>query len=132
MRNILKLLLISLICCAIPTALRAESKSPAIEFEQQQIDMGTLHAKNGKADFTFDFVNKGDAPLVIISATASCGCTQPKYPDAPLAPGQKGTISVSYNPMGKCGEVSSTITLRTNDKKHKKVVLRLKGTVVPE
>ncbi len=122
----------AIMCLVLEPAAFAAGKGPNIEFEQKQIDMGTLHAKKGKVDFQFAFANTGDAPLVIVSANASCGCTHPKYPEAPIQPGQKGIVAVSYNPQGKRGEVSSTVTLRTNDKKHKRVVLRLKGAVVPD
>lgn len=130
-KTILHALIAALMCIGAITPALAGGKSPDIEFETKQIDMGDLPASKGKAAFEFDFVNQGDAPLVIISAAASCGCTQPKFPEAPVAPGQKGTIKVSYNPQGRRGEVSSTVTVRTNDKKHKKVVLRLKGCVIP-
>lgn len=126
------MLIAALMCIGACAPALAEGKGPSIEFEKKQIDMGNLHAGKGKAAFEFEFVNQGDAPLVIISASASCGCTKPKYPEAPVQPGQKGTIKVSYDPQGRRGDVSSTVTLRTNDKKHKKVVLRLKGCVIPE
>lgn len=79
----------------------------------------------------FPFVNDGDTPLVIISATASCGCTQPKYPTEPIKPGKKGVIKVTYLPQGRPGEFDKLIKVRTNAKNGKKVSLKITGVVVP-
>ena len=55
------------------------------------------------------------APLVINQAVASCGCTVPSYPKAPIKPGEKGEIKITYNGKGKFpGHFKKTITIRTN------------------
>ena len=65
----------------------------------------------------FTFTNVGDAPLVINQAIASCGCTIPSYTKAPIQPGQKGQIKVTYNGEGKFpGHFKKSITVRTNAK----------------
>jgi hypothetical protein len=59
----------------------------------------------------------GQAPLVINQVVASCGCTVPKYEKKPIAPGQQGTINVTYNGKGKFpGHFKKSITVRTNGK----------------
>ena len=52
---------------------------------------------------------------------------------SPVQPGKKGVIKVTYNQKGRPGEFSKTITVRTNAKegKYKKVVLKIKGNVIP-
>ena len=55
--------------------------------------------------------------LVINQIVASCGCTIPNYDKRPIAPGQKGTIDVTYNGTGKFpGHFKKSITVRTNGK----------------
>ena len=66
---------------------------------------------------TFTFTNVGKAPLVINQVVASCGCTIPRYDKRPIAPGQKGSIDVTYNGTGKFpGHFKKSITVRTNGK----------------
>ena len=48
-------------------------------------------------------------------AVASCGCTIPSYTKAPIKPGEKGEIKVTYNGTGAFpGHFKKTITVRTN------------------
>ena len=61
------------------------------------------------------YTNVGDKPLIINQALASCGCTVPKYTKAPVAPGQKGQIEVTYKSDGTWpGHFKKSITVRTN------------------
>jgi hypothetical protein len=54
-----------------------------IEFEKTEVNMGNL-TQHHPDTATFIFKNTGDTPLVIYSAEASCGCTQPGYPKEPV------------------------------------------------
>lgn len=132
MKSLLKILFLTVFGLCLASQAMAAENSPEIKFEQTRIKMGTIQEKDGKVNLEFPFVNVGKTPLVIISATASCGCTQPKFTEDPINPGQSGVVKVSYNPSGKRGEVSSTVTIRTNDPGHKKVILRITGTVIPK
>ncbi|MDE6267405.1 MAG: DUF1573 domain-containing protein [Muribaculaceae bacterium] len=100
-----------------------------IRFTDKSHSFGTIREADGPVTVEFPFVNTGDAPLVIISAVASCGCTSPEYPRKPVQPGESGVIKVTYNPAGRPGEFSKTVTVRTPDKK---VKLRIKGNVIPK
>jgi len=54
--------------------------------------------KQGKpVTFLFTFKNTASKPAVVENAEADCGCTKPEYPKEPIAPGQTGTIKVTYN-----------------------------------
>lgn len=105
--------------------------APAIEFAVQQHDFGTIAEKGGPVSHEFVFTNTGDAPLMIIKASASCGCTRPDYPKQPVKPGQKAKVKVTYLPEGRPGEFEKTITVKTNAKKKRTVTLRIKGFVTP-
>lgn len=115
---------------ALLFALAAAAAGPQIKFETQKQDFGTVRQSDPQVTLTYEFTNTGDEPLVIISAKASCGCTRPHYPDAPIAPGEKGKITLKFNPRNQFGEISKSVTVRTNDKKHKKLTLRLSGVVI--
>ena len=108
----------------------AEKKvGPQISFLEKTYNFGMVSEKGGPVSHDFEFTNTGDEPLVIISATASCGCTRPTYPTAPIAPGKKGKIKVTFLPDGRPGEFVKAIKVRTNADNSKKVSLAIKGTV---
>ncbi len=73
------------------------------------------------------FTNTGEVPLVIASIKSSCGCTIPKKPTQPIAPGKKGTIEVAYD-TNRIGGFSKSITILSNAKTPRKVI-RIKGVV---
>ncbi len=104
------------------------------EFAEKSHDFGIVKEEKGKVSHEFTFKNTGDKPLVIISATASCGCTMPDYPKEPIKPGKSGKIKVTYNPSGRPGAFDKSIKVRINgsDKKSSKITLKITGTVVPK
>ncbi len=100
-----------MLVCGIVYA-QAQAK---IKFEKLTHDFGTFVESENVQKCTFTFTNVGDKPLVINQAVASCGCTVPKYTKTPVQPGEKGTISVTYNGRGRFpGHFKKTITVRTN------------------
>ena len=88
-----------------------------IKFDKTTHDFGTMPVDTGAVACTFTFTNKGNAPLVIHQAIASCGCTVPTYTRMPVKPGEKGKLDVTYNGTGKFpGRFKKSITVRTNAK----------------
>ena len=132
--KILTLLLAAVCVLGGAFSVRAEKKpNPGIQFTEKEYDFGTFKEEKGKVSHEFEFTNTGNAPLLILSASASCGCTRPDYPTHPVKPGKSGTIKVTYNPAGRPGEFTKTITVRTNIKgKGKKVTLKIRGNVIPK
>ena len=94
----------------------AMAQKPAeIKFDKLTHDFGTFSEKNPVVSYTFTYTNVGELPLVINQAVASCGCTVPEYTKTPIKPGEKGTLTVTYNGKGKFpGHFKKTITVRTN------------------
>ena len=131
MRNIFASVLAAGVLLAASAAKPAGE--PAIEFAETVHDFGTIAEDGGSVSCEFPFTNTGDAPLLIVNASASCGCTRPGYPKNPVAPGKSGKIKVTYIPKGRPGEFNKTVTVRTNikDKDRKKVTLRITGFVSP-
>lgn len=97
---------------------------------ENTIDYGTVTKEGDNGIRIFEFTNTGDAPLIIKSANASCGCTVPTKPTEPIQPGKTGKIEVKYN-MNP-GPIRKTITVETNavNVESGKVVLHIKGLVV--
>ena len=65
-------------------------------------------------EFSYRFKNTGSLPLVISNATASCGCTVPEKPEAPIKPGETGYIKVKFNSAGRVGVAHKTVTVTSN------------------
>ena len=116
----------------LPAAVMAFAQEPAITFEDTSHDFGTIAEDGGNVTHEFKFTNTGDAPLMIVNASASCGCTRPSYPKKPVAPGKTDKIKVTYVPVGRPGEFVKTVTVKTNVNKQKTIKLKIKGTVVPK
>ncbi len=86
---------------------------PSFAFTEETHDFGTI--KEGEVvEHLFKFKNTGDAPLIISSATASCGCTVPVWPKEPVAVGEEGEIQVRFNSKGKPGIQNKTVTITAN------------------
>jgi hypothetical protein len=108
-----KIIMVALMLCSM-TALMAQ-KPAQIKFDKTTHDFGTFPESEPKVTCVFTFTNIGEQPLVINQAIASCGCTVPEYTKAPVKPGEKGEIKVTYNGTGKFpGYFKKSITVRTN------------------
>jgi len=89
------------------------ANAPAFKFEKEVYDFGEI--KEGeKVTYDFKFKNIGNSPLIISSATATCGCTIPDYPKEPVAPGAEGVIQVVFNSAGKPGMQNKIVSITAN------------------
>ncbi|MFM2134785.1 MAG: hypothetical protein RL021_185 [Bacteroidota bacterium] len=86
---------------------------PVITFDTTRHDFGSV-VDGEKVNFSFHFVNTGNADLIIRHCQASCGCTVPEWPKDPVAPGKEGYISVTFDSKGKSGMVNKTVTIIAN------------------
>ena len=92
---------------------KPEGPLPSFGFEQVDHDFGTIN-DGDIVEKIFKFTNTGDAPLIISNATATCGCTVPKWPKEPIAVGESGEIQVRFNSRNKVGIQNKTITITAN------------------
>mgnify|MGYP001446677465 CR=1 FL=1 len=76
-------------------------------------DFGIIQ-QGDSPEFTFTFENTGNEPMIISNAKGSCGCTVPKWPKEPIAPGEYGEISVKFNSKNKKGSQNKTVTITAN------------------
>lgn len=98
-------------------------------WSETSFDFGKIK-QNVPATHEFTFVNKGNAPLVISSVQASCGCTVAEYSKEPVAPGQRGFVKATYN-AAKGGVFTKTVTINSNTDQSV-ITLTIKGEVVGE
>mgnify|MGYP000561625737 CR=1 FL=1 len=104
-------------------------KFPVITFTEKEFDFGTID-QGTKVEHVFKFKNTGDAPLVIVNAKSSCGCTVPTYPKEPVAPGAEAELLVKFNGSGK-NQVSKTVTITANTESGKETI-KIKAFVNPK
>lgn len=97
----MKQILYLLIAVSAATATFAQAKAP-LEFKESKFNFGKV--KQGvPVTHTFAFKNTSDQPVVIESASATCGCTTPEYPKGAIAKGATGKIKVTYNAATMAG-----------------------------
>lgn len=106
-------------------------QAPVMTFDKTTHDFGKFNEADGRVTTTFTFTNEGMVPLVLTNVRASCGCTTPKWTREPIEPGQKGEITVTYNPAGRPGRFQKTVTITSNATEPSKR-LYIKGEVIPK
>ncbi len=101
-----------------------------ISFEKKVHDYGTIEFKSD-GTYEFVFTNTGDQPLIITTCKGSCGCTVPKWPKEPIAPGESKAIKVKYA-TNRVGPFTKSVTVNSNSKDNPKVTLKITGKVNPQ
>lgn len=103
-------------------------KEPAIKFDTELIDLGTLTDSNSKKTVEFTFRNTGKGKLVILNIDTGCGCTQAEFPKDFIKPGATGKIRVTFDAKkSHAGDFVQTIRVTTNIKSHPMAFLRIQG-----
>jgi hypothetical protein len=83
---------------------------------------------NKSIDIVWRFKNIGKNPLVIESATASCGCTVPEKPEKPIAPGEEGAIKATFNGSG-AGTILKQVYVKGNLNEKREMILSFTGEI---
>ena len=91
-------------------------------------DFGDIKESGGAVSHAFTVVNNGELPLVISRVVPTCGCTTPEWTKEPIAPGKSGEIKVTYDPSGRPGPFTKTISVYSNGKTGN-YVLTIQGNV---
>ncbi len=110
---------------AAPTG-STDPNAAIMTFDSKEHDYGTIE-QDASGVYLFMFTNTGKEPLVIKEARGSCGCTVPKWPHNPIAPGQEDTVKVTYD-THRIGVFQKTVTI-TSNAKESPLVLSIKGKV---
>jgi len=99
------------------TAAQSKKAEDFIKFKEIKYNFGKI--KQGTpVTHDFEFTNITGAPVIIETATASCGCTTPVWPKAPVGKGASDKITAGFN-AAAAGPFS------------KEIYIRVKGADVP-
>ena len=101
---------------------------PKIALDRDSFDFGEIK-QHESVIAEFILKNVGNAPLIIRSVKASCGCTVIDWPNDPIMEGDDTIIKVTFNSGERRGFQSKTVSLITNDVPSIKV-LKITGTVL--
>lgn len=102
-------------------------KKTAISWKITEVDLGEI-VQNKPITVEFEFSNSGDAPIIISSVQASCGCTSTDYVKTPILPGEKTRIKAVFNAAAK-GSFKKQVTVVTSAEELPKT-LSFSGTVI--
>jgi hypothetical protein len=81
---------------AVPPSAPVVKPTDLVEFKEVVHDFGKI--KQGvPVTYDFAFKNISKQPVVIESATASCGCTTPVKPEKPVAKGKSDVVKAGFN-----------------------------------
>lgn len=128
MNRIYLTLAVSAIFCM--SAAYGQDNGSTLHFDDQSWNFGTIAETDGKVSHRFEFTNTGTAPLIIESASVSCGCTSPSYPRDPVMPGKKSYIEVTYDPTNRPGFFLNKIIVKSGKGRNTNTI-SITGTVTP-
>ncbi|MCL2290397.1 MAG: DUF1573 domain-containing protein [Bacteroidetes bacterium] len=90
-----------------------QANMPIIQFENLTYNFGKV-IQGEMLSYTFHFRNVGKSSLLISGIEASCGCTTSVPPRAPIQPGEKGEVKITFDSKHKIGEVISYLVVTAN------------------
>jgi hypothetical protein len=105
------------------------AKAPVLNVDNTEFNFGKIN-QGDKVDHTYVLTNSGKSDLIIRSVKASCGCTAVQPDKQVISPGESVNIKTVFNSAGKVGSQNKTVTIITNDPKHSKMILWVKGEVM--
>jgi len=95
--------------------LGAQNLSTDITFDERVHNFGTILEKNGKVSHTFVFKNSGKKAVVINEVNSGCGCIGKVLSKDPVKAGEKGKLTITFDPGYKSGFFSKEIVVYSNN-----------------
>jgi hypothetical protein len=104
------LLLASAVLFAAGLFAQQKKAEDVVKFKEVIYDFGKIK-QSVPATHDFVFTNVSDAPVVIESATPSCGCTTPVKPEGAIGKGKEDKITAGFNALA-AGPFNKSITVK--------------------
>lgn len=103
--------------------------SAQVKWLEETHNFGAFSETDGKVSCRMKFVNNTDKPVIVNQVHVTCGCTTLDFDKKPVAPGDTGYISVSYDPSGRPGRFEKKIYVDMNTTPSR-YTLYIKGSVI--
>lgn len=87
----------------------SSAASAQVTWLEPVYDFGLMKEVEGPREGRTRFVNNGPAPVTVLEAKPTCGCTSTRIPDEPVAPGDTAAIFFTYDPAGRPGRFNKHI-----------------------
>lgn len=97
-------------------------KEPKLGKYEEVHDFGLI-SKYQPVKHVFYLPNEGNAPMVVDSVIAECGCTTPEMDIKNILPGEKGQLDVTFDPFGKRGHATKIVTVYIRGMEPKRITL---------
>jgi hypothetical protein len=88
---------------------------PALVFKEEILRLPAPASGQSVTSGTFEFENRGSAPIRVKSVASSCSCTRAVAPQEPVEPGAQGKIPVSFDASGRSGPQRKRLVVQTED-----------------
>ena len=112
---------------AAPATPAAPQTPSQLKFEKETHEFGTI--EQGKpVSYEFTFTNTTNKDVTLTNVKPSCGCTAANYTKTAVKPGEKGTITATYNAAAG-GAFHKTVTVMTSEENSAPKIITIKGTV---
>ncbi|MEQ6168554.1 MULTISPECIES: DUF1573 domain-containing protein [unclassified Ekhidna] len=85
----------------------------SITWKTTSIDLGEV-SKNELKELSFEFTNNSNSAIRILEAKGSCGCTNVKFPEGEIDPGETASITANFK-SAKVGAFKKNIRIKTSD-----------------
>lgn len=96
MKKLMLSLVVSVIAFAGFAQTGAKKAEDVVKFKEIRHNFGKI--KQGvPVTHDFEFLNVGNEPVIIETATASCGCTTPTWPQQPVMKTKADKIKAGFN-----------------------------------
>lgn len=97
-----------------------------LEADKMVHNFGNIMLGSGPVKCSFSLTNISDKPVVIYNVVSTCGCTDVTWTKAPIRPGEKAEISVTYSNDEGPYPFDKTLTAYISDVK-KPVLFKIRG-----
>ena len=104
---------------------KLHADSASLGFASRHIVAGRMTEDDAPKNYMFEFTNTGCETIEIKRLVSTCSCVQAVCSDKEIAPGEKSSIRVTYNPKGHPGKFERKVFVYTRDGDMPSAILRL-------
>ncbi|WP_418992278.1 DUF1573 domain-containing protein [Alistipes sp.] len=108
----------------------SETAQARLRFVEPTFDFGTIERRGGDLIHEFEFVNEGTSPLVLVRVITSCSCLKAHFSKRPVAPGERGTLRITYEPHKREPGVFNKVIQIYSNSAGGRVVVTVQGNSV--
>ncbi len=88
------------------------------EVAEVMVEFGDVKYSN-TVSRTITLKNNTNAPIALLDYEATCRCVWLDLPNRAIAPGEEGTITITYDSRGEWGSIGNYLSIETSNKRVK-------------